>query len=478
MNTMNVQKKINSGSGSSVATSSNSTTTETGSNSKIFMIIGFIIGVILLVIAIIFIAKKYKETKPNDPVKQTEAADALLKAKGGGNQGFQNQLISNSNSNNNQEDTSDDQPLINYNVLGCRLAGYLGPGTLQDRDNFGTFDEKTAIDKALLLGARVFIFDIDYLEDKPGDPVLVSRDRKGNLMSVSNSNKDNGPFKNVGSISKCTNAIANGIKAGKNNNEPIICVLSFLRLPNGNPRGADGLRFMQKVYTQFKPLIPYILSSNINGTYVHRRKETELFLSPKSNYRNSVIMLTNIDTTGFTLEKLPDGIELENGDLDKIIHARIYSSLEKSPLRLYEIAKNGQVGASYANTIEYYTTIPQDKIGYESDITRKNWSFAITPEFEDSTPDLATLATLHDKIGVQCIPINMFYVPDNAKENNGDIDITKIPIYSAKWFKSRSFRLKPVALRYELPSRKVIDKPNPQMDTRGGFVQTTSARNK
>jgi len=469
MNTTNTVKKVNSSvvNATAAISTSNSSTAE-GSNNKLFMIIGAAIGIILLIIAIFFIVKKYKETKPNNPEDQKFAANALLKAKGA-KQGFQNQDDSKQN----------DEPLINYNVLGCRLAGYLGPGTLEDRDNFGTFDEKNAIDKALLLGARVFVFDIDFLDDRPADPVIVSRDRKGNLISVAEKySKDTGPFRNVGSILKCTKAIAAGIKASKNNNDPIICLLSFKRLPSDNPRSGDGLRFMQKVFTQCNPLIPYILSSNINGTYVHRRKEAELFLSPKSNYRNSIIMLTNVDTTGFTLEKLPDGVELDNGDLDKIIHARVYSGLENSPLRLYELAKNGQTGAAYANTVEYYTTIPQDKIGYESDITRKNWSIALTPEFEDSTPNLTTLATLHDKIGVQCIPINMFYIPEDAKEKNGEVDIKKIPIYSSKWFKNRSFRLKPAALRYELPTRRVIEKPNAQMDTRGGFVQTPSARNK
>jgi hypothetical protein len=459
MNTVasNVSKNINS--------------TSTSGSTNYMLYIGIIFGAIVLILLAIFLPKYIKGGGSVSSDEQVDTVNALSSAVAGGTaQGFENQSDSYSES---------DSALINYNVLGCRLAGYLGPGIKKGEDSFGTFSEKFAVDKALEMGARVFVLDIDYLEDKPANPVLVARDLKGNLMSVApEDSRDKGPFKNVGSIRKCTIAIADAIKASRNTDDPVICILSFLRIPGGNPRSAEGLRYLQEVYKMCEPLIPFILSSNINGTYMHRRKESDLFLSPKSYYKNSIIMLTNVDTTGFTLERMPDGVDLADGDLDKIIHARLYSSLDNSDLKLYELAKNGVVGSAYANTISYYMTIPQDKVGYESDITRKNWSIAMTPEFEDSTPDQKTLETLHNKLGVQCVPVNMFHVPNGAENKDKSIDIAKIPIFSLKWFKNTSFKLKPRDLQYEKPVVKTLETPSSQMNSGGGYAQTPSARNK
>ena len=52
----------------------------------------------------------------------------------------------------------EEQMLINFYVLGCRLSGYLGPM------DHGYFDANVAIQYAVKAGCRAFVLDIDFVE--------------------------------------------------------------------------------------------------------------------------------------------------------------------------------------------------------------------------------------------------------------------------------------------------------------------------
>ena len=97
--------------------------------------------------------------------------------------------------------------LVNWRPLTVRIAGYLG-GDITQRD--GVFDMVKGIQLALHLGARGFIFDIDYMDDTPCEPVVVNRDASVVMRSLHTGSIKDGmnslnrrPFEGIGICCTC-----------------------------------------------------------------------------------------------------------------------------------------------------------------------------------------------------------------------------------------------------------------------------------
>lgn len=331
-----------------------------------------------------------------------------------------------------------EQALVNYSVLGCRCAGYLGP-----KMN-GVFSEEDAIQLAIKMGCRLFIFDIDYLDRAPSTPVLVCRDANGNLLS-----------NNVGSIAKAAASIVAFTKKQRiASTDPIIIVLSVRRLPNKSATSKESIAFMQEIAAQLVPIQQYLMRSAPQGDAQQQRLEEVLFKLPIKTFENQILLLTNLDTRGFRqldIEVAPAR------NLDILVHARVYTN-ENSALFYYSLPSKSTTAAALVQTQEYYENIPPANYESEADKTRNTWSISMTAELEGA-PDAAVLDVLVNQLGVQGIVIDPFAA--GAKES---------AVYSTEFFARRSFILKPAEIAYKEPAVVTIAPPDKRLDANGGML--------
>lgn len=334
-----------------------------------------------------------------------------------------------------------DKALVNYAVLGCRVAGYLGP-----KMN-GVFKEEDAVRQALARGCRLFIFDIDYLERSPSAPVLVCRDTTGNLLS-----------NNVGSIAKVAAAIAALTRRQRTaGTDPIIILLNVRRLPGKTALARESIQFMSEIAGQLTPIQPYLARSVPQGDVQQQRLEEVLFKLPIDVFENQVLLLTNLDTRGF--RQLDIAISPAR-NLDILVHARIYTS-ENSALYYYQLPSANTTTPALMQTYEYYGTIPPNRVQAEADRTRNTWCVAMTPEL-DVPPTAAVLTKLVDQLGVQGIVIDPF-APAGLDA-----------VFSADWFGKKSYISKPAELQYKEAAPITISPADKRLDANGGLLVTPS----
>ena len=129
--------------------------------------------------------------------------------------------------------------IVNWRPLSVRMAGYLGgDNTVLD----GVFDMKKGIQLALQMGARCFIFDIDYLEEKPCEPRLIHRDDQGVMRSL-----------HTGSIKDGMDTINK--MAFNINYDPVIVVVYLRRLPPGKTQKAT---YFKAIAAALDPLAEFV----------------------------------------------------------------------------------------------------------------------------------------------------------------------------------------------------------------------------
>jgi len=203
-----------------------------------------------------------------------------------------------------------EQALINYSILTCNYAGYLGPM------RNGVFAEQEAIDLAYKANCRAFMLHIDYL-DGTNDPVLLVRDQGGNKIS-----------NNVGSIAKTIKAINDG--APRNSQaDPIIIILFVHRLPGKDAHNPTSINFMSNIARALEPLRQKLLGLTADGDFSRQKQQDTLFIRPREIYDGKFIIMTNIDTTGFRNKTLVKNVPISQ-DLDYYVHARIFTNSSKN----------------------------------------------------------------------------------------------------------------------------------------------------
>ncbi len=331
----------------------------------------------------------------------------------------------------------DEKALINYNMLGCRLAGYMGP--LES----GVFAEDDAIRIAMRAGCRVFMLPIDKLQSAES-PMLIVRNHNGDKIS-----------NNEGSIAKVCAAIDKYAPHGAAA-DPIIIILYFNTLPSANPYDQRSLKFMMDVAAGLAPLKNRHLGLTAEGDYRRQKMQDMLFLRPRAEFDGKYIILTNADTKGFregVLPARPEGLTPAL-DLDLWTHGRLYARTSQG-LGITATPTTAMTSAPMLESLDYYMSLPDNKLPEVVAQSKVDWSV------EAGTPALPTgeqLGRMLDKLGVSCVMVDVF-----AEGLLPAID---------KYFGKSGFRLKPVDLRYKIPKPIDIPAPPPQLNAKGGFVQS------
>jgi hypothetical protein len=172
---------------------------------------------------------------------------------------------------------SNKTPLVNWRPLTVRLAGYLGG--VNDTNN-GVFDMEFGISNSIHLGARSFIFDIDYLDNYPCAPLLIHQDTTGVHRSL-----------NTGSIKDGMAALSKYAFNGDTSNyDPVIIVLYFRRIPTGTKQKKI---FYTAVAQALDPISKDHLGSTEQGNFHNYTSENQLFTTAITNFKKKFIVLSN-----------------------------------------------------------------------------------------------------------------------------------------------------------------------------------------
>lgn len=342
------------------------------------------------------------------------------------------------------------QNLVNFYALGARFTGYIGP--LVE----GYFDPEIAVQTAVNAGCRVFVLEIDYLNDCASSPDtkyfprLVVRDVHGRLLIRPSSNE---PFCNSASASNLREVCEKiNTYAFASSSDPVILVLYFLRQPPGGYKAKDVLDYYSNVAKMLAPLRERFLGNEVNGgTFYRQSQESRLLMNNITTYSNKVLVFSNANLLGF--RESPIKYKPEE-DLDFMTNLRL--SYTQTQLG---ITSNDSIGPSFGilQAAEDYLAVPTDRTDQVVEQTKSRWTIALSSD--PSKPvDAATFQKLVSTFGVQCVPISVF-------------DETNQFMFTEGTFKTYSYQPKPPSLRFIKPPIVVPAEPNPSMNANGGKLR-------
>jgi hypothetical protein len=347
------------------------------------------------------------------------------------------------------------QLLINANVQGARLLGYLGP------HGAGVFDEDTGVRLALASGARCLIIEIDRMVDSY-EPILMYRDGWGVKRSL-----------NIGSINSVAKSISGRAFAPSNDgtpsylaSDPLFVVLYFVSAPSPSDVPREYVRFMAKVARAVQPLGPYLMGQTPQGDFRRQNMESELFYLDYKLFSNHIILLTNADTSAFRrLDSLGLGGEIsKEDDLDLLVHSRLYSRESPSGLGITASPSGSQQPAAVITSTGYWLNTPPDRLADAATQTKKSWTIAMPPVSTDTNVVASDkLKTLMTTYGVQSIPVSIFTNEDSLK---GIVLGKDAPFTPNAWV------AKPLLIRYIPPPLIAIAKPIAQTNAGGGAMRS------
>jgi hypothetical protein len=293
--------------------------------------------------------------------------------------------------------------LVNWRPLTVRVAGYLG-GDTTARD--GVFDMKKGIQLALILGARSFIFDIDYLDKTPCEPVVIHRDENKFMRSL-----------HVGSIQEGMETLKQ--MAFSSNYDPVIVVIYLRRIPDGKVQQSS---FFKSIASQLNPLSMYHLGATEKGTFHNCRSESFLFTSEITDFQKKFIVLCNYNTNLLPQTQNP------KDNLDFWVNSRLYvDELGKSSDLgdVTDTAPNGQVPYAQVGSTTQLLMVPDaDKSKY-NDKSSNTFKIALSPV--DKILSINEMVTLLNALGIQCVPIDVVRL-GSTKEHLGTLNNKKDPI--------------------------------------------------
>lgn len=282
----------------------------------------------------------------------------------------------------------DKTALVNWRPLSIRMAGYLG-GDKTARD--GVFDMNAGIQLALQCGARCFIFDIDYLDDRPCEPRLIHRDDQAVMRSLHTGNIKDG----MDSLHRM---------AFNSNYDPVIVVIYFRRIPVGKQQQST---FMRAVASALDPLSTYHLGSTEQGNFHNCRSESQLFTSEITNFQKKFIVLCNYNTNLLPSTSNP------KDNLDFWTNARLYVDPSGASALLGTVTAsvpNGQVAYAKVGATQQLLQIPADTPGSPSTtnyVTNTSNTFTIALSSMEDVFTTAEMSTLLNRLGIQSVPIDV-----------------------------------------------------------------------
>ncbi len=335
---------------------------------------------------------------------------------------------------------ADQNALINFSILTCNNAGYLGPS------KNGVFGEEDSIRIAYEAGCRAFVLHIDFIDDVPEFPQLIVRNAAGDKIC-----------NNTGSIAKTVRAIADGAPRGVAA-DPIIIVLFIHRLPSKNAYDPNSVNFMKKIATSLEPLRARHLGLTSDGDYRRQGQQDSLFIRNRSNFDGKFILLTNIDTRAFRDTKRYPGIPpLE--DLDLWTHGRLVCDTS-SNLHFVSPMEQTKDVQPMIETYNYFSNIPEDRLTRIVARSKIQWTIVMN-NYNEKLPSYTTLKKLLDEYGASCVPVNIF--DDDTKQLVSSF-------FAKDMYVTSGYRPKVEAMRYNKPQPVMLSTPNKQLDAKDGMI--------
>jgi hypothetical protein len=295
-----------------------------------------------------------------------------------------------------------DTSLINLQSLAVKQTAYIGPSEAD-----GVFDATVGIQSALIVGVRVFVLQISYLDVKKDSskfddqyvPTLVYRNDAGDLISSNGAN--------IKEVAKTLAAY--GLSESMNvATQPLILYLHFQRTPNALREPEKYVKFLSSVAERLEPLQEFMLGSTSEGNFKRQQNENVLLTTPISSFEKKIIVLCNADTTIFrNVTSLGlDNIDTKY-DLDFMVNIRVYlddSNSEK--LGVTTASLNGEKANAVIvpfNSLEGLSQEDMDKFAMKG---KTRYVIAMPSQMKNPTAD--SIKTVISKCGVNCVPLNLF----------------------------------------------------------------------
>ncbi len=345
-----------------------------------------------------------------------------------------------------------EQNFVNFYALACRFTGYIGPM------NNGFMDPDVAVQMAVNAGCRVFVLDIDYLDDCTTDsavayfPQLVVRDAQGKLIVRYTSNLptcNDSAHSNLRTVCDKINfyAFADSCQQAM---DPVVIVLHFLRQPPGSYKSKIVLDYYSHVAKALSPFQNRFLTNELDGgTFYRQKQEGRLLINKITDYNGKVLVFSNANTSGF--REIPYE---PSEDLDFITNLRLSYTQTKMGVT------DNESGTMYGilQAAEDFTTIPPDRTDTVVEQTKLCWTVALSRDPSQPVSQ-AIYKQITGTIGVHCVPAVLFDPSANDY------------MFTDKTFKTYGFMPKPKELRYIKPPVVTPAKPNPSTDAKRGMLR-------
>jgi len=286
--------------------------------------------------------------------------------------------------------------LVNWRPLTVRVAGYLGG--VSDVTN-GVFDMDSGINAALHLGARCFIFDIDYLENTPCIPRVMFRDINRVDRSL-----------NTGDIALGFKTLTDN--AFKDNSDPVIIVVYLNRIPSGKDQQKS---FFSNIALAFQKgnIQKYFLTNNTHGNFFKCSGESLLFTNDITDYQNKFIVLCNYDVS-----KIQSINNDPKNNLWWWTHARIYKNPKSTDSYVSAPSpETAQTAYAYIGSTSDYFNIPAADLSSVTTTTSAYFNISIGPPDQAITKQ--NLDFLLNTLGIQSVPIDVIGLAMILSTRNG-----------------------------------------------------------
>ena len=284
--------------------------------------------------------------------------------------------------------------LLQWRPLTVRLAGYLGGET--DALN-GVFDMEKGIQVALSLGARSFVFDIDYLDAKPCEPLVIYRDTGGVMRSL-----------NTGSIREGMESLNK--MAFRSNYDPVVIVVYLRRIPPGKMQ-AD--KYFKSIASALDPLSTYHLGLTEQGNFHNCASESSLFTNAITSYQKKFIVLCNYDTTLLPRTQNP------KDNLNFWVNARLFLHELSPSSSLGSVTKkitSGGVAYAKIGNLNDFLTVPGTTPTATADFTQGTLiTYTIALSEVNYNITTSNLNILLNTLGIHSVPIDVIFYGETTK---------------------------------------------------------------
>ena len=310
----------------------------------------------------------------------------------------------------------DHRALINWRPLTVRLAGYLGGGG-QTPSMDGVFYMNQGITLALDRGARGFIFDIDYLDVAPCNPVILFRD-DGNIMRSLN----------TGSIKIACQTLAQ--KAFLHNTDPVLIMIYMRRIPEFTNQRAS---YFKNIANALYELRNNFLKDADSQVYHSCTNEGGIFITPINKFESKFIIAMNLDT--FDTSKYTPTSALQD-NLHYYNNVRMYSDPQGLSVGLGSVItppKTGIMPSIQVGHISQLLNLPKtagssgkSPLNQYQESARLTFKVVIgSPDYEITANELSILLNTN---GANCVPLDVLNLAMTAEyKNTMDTALKKAP---------------------------------------------------